>query len=704
MLFARIYSIIKDSCLETNGKRRVNFILNKKLKFYTKEGLKIIGMIGIAFGFISGMLCVKYKPVYAVTIGNENVGYIDNKEEFEQKIDDFIINYSSKNVDSVELKELPTYELKFVDKKEQINEKEIIIAMQKDVIITYKYYDILIDDEVIASVDKKEEAENLVNELKSAHEDLNISISEKITKNIEDINTSEIEVAKSKITSIVEEKENTIADVEGIKIACLPVSGTITSRYAESSSIRSSRHTGLDIAAPSGTDIQVVSNGTVTCASYSGAYGNLVKVDHGNGVETWYAHTSKMYVEVGQEVKSGDIIAAVGSTGSFQIYGTTNFKDFSIEAGDEVTVEGPKKLYNGSVEIENGTIISVTKSLIKVDSVMVAGVKDAAIPSDGGDAEIYITTKTGSVEAEIPAEYKEWLSLKSIKVVGDETVVTVHAAKNEAAARSAELVFTTVKDGDKYKGKAKVTQEGATGTRELPFTVEEAIAFAKANADGSVKEVYIKGIVSKVEKAYNADKGTAVFWISSDGEYHEKDYTKDFEVYSAKTLGNQAWVEGNHQVTVGQEVLVCAKVKVYTDKNGNKTPQTDGGYVCYFANYGDGTAENPFDAIAAIKAVNEGSTAEVYIAGKISKVQNQFNADKGTANFWISPDGTHVDKNYATEFEGYKIKYFGNVKWVEGNKTLNVGDFVVFKGKLTKFKDTCETSEGYLISINGATE
>lgn len=387
------------------------------------------------------------------------------------------------------------------------------------------------------------------------------------------------------------------------------------------------------------------------------------------------------------------------ATGSFQIYGTTNFKDFSIEAGDEVTVEGPKKTYNQSTEIENGTIISVTKSLIKVDSVMVDDVKDAAIPSDGGDAEIYITTKTGSVEAEIPAEYQEWLSLKSIKVVGDETVVTVHAAKNEAAARSAELVFTTVKDGDKYKGKAKVTQEGATGTRELPFTVEEAIAFAKANADGSVKEVYIKGIVSKVEKAYNADKGTAVFWISSDGEYHEKDYTKDFEVYSAKTLGNQAWVEGNHQVTVGQEVVVCAKVKVYKG-----TPETDGGYVYSFANYGDGTEVNPYDAIAAIKAANAGSTDEVYIEGKISKVQNQFDADHGTANFWISADGSHVDKDYVHEFEGYKIKYFGNVKWVEGNKTLNVGDFVVFKGKLTKFKDTCETSEGYLISINGATE
>ena len=273
-------------------------------------------MVGIAFGFIGGMLCAKYKPVYAVTIGTENVGYIDNKEEFEQKVDDLIINYSSKNVDSVELNKTPSYELKFVDKNEQTNEQEIIIALQKDVTITYKYYEIALDNEIVDSVDKKEDAENIVNELKAAHEDLNLTITEKITQNVEEINTNETEVAKAKIEAIVKENESTIANVEGIKIACLPVNGTITSRYAESSSIRSSTHTGLDIAAPSGTDIQVVADGTVTCASYNGAYGNLVKVDHGNGVETWYAHTSKMYVNVGQEVKAGDIIAAVGSTGN----------------------------------------------------------------------------------------------------------------------------------------------------------------------------------------------------------------------------------------------------------------------------------------------------------------------------------------------------------------------------------------------------
>ena len=273
-------------------------------------------MVGIAFGFVSGMLCAKYKPVYAVTLGNENVGYIENTEEFEQKVEDLVVNYSSKNVDSVELNSTPSFELKFVDKNEQTNEQEIIIAMQKDVTITYKYYEIALDDEIVDSVDKKEDAENIVNELKSEHEDLNLTVNEKITQNAEEIKTEDTQIAKAKISAIVEENENTIANVEGIKIACLPVTGTITSRYAERSSIRSSTHTGLDIAAPTGTSIQVVADGRVTCASYSGAYGNLVKVDHGNGVETWYAHTSKMYVNVGQEVKAGDVIAAVGSTGN----------------------------------------------------------------------------------------------------------------------------------------------------------------------------------------------------------------------------------------------------------------------------------------------------------------------------------------------------------------------------------------------------
>ncbi|MBR3001990.1 MAG: M23 family metallopeptidase [Clostridia bacterium] len=297
----------------------MKFILRKKLKFYTKESIKFIAMVGIAFGFVSGMLFIKYKPVYAVTLGTENVGYVENKEEFEKEIEEKVINYTSKNVDSVEVKETPTYELKFVDREEKTNENEIIIAMQKDMSITYKYYEIALNDEVIESVDSNDEAQSLIAELKQDDEDLELKITEKTTQNAEEIKTDGIEVAKANISSKIEEEkenENVIAVVEGIKLAAMPVTGTISSRYGVSSRIRSSTHTGLDIATSSGTPIHVVSDGTVISAAYTGAYGNLVKVSHGNGVETWYAHTSKMYVTAGQTVKAGDVIAAVGSTGN----------------------------------------------------------------------------------------------------------------------------------------------------------------------------------------------------------------------------------------------------------------------------------------------------------------------------------------------------------------------------------------------------
>ena len=55
----------------------------------------------VAFGFISGMLMLKYKPVYAVTIDNTQVGYVVSKDEIEKNIEENILSYNSKNVDTV---------------------------------------------------------------------------------------------------------------------------------------------------------------------------------------------------------------------------------------------------------------------------------------------------------------------------------------------------------------------------------------------------------------------------------------------------------------------------------------------------------------------------------------------------------------------------------------------------------------------------
>ena len=117
-----------------------------------------------------------------------------------------------------------------------------------------------------------------------------------------------------------------VASLNGVEFTVTPISGTITSRFGSRESIRSSGHSGLDIAAPKGTDIKVAASGTVTFAGYSGGYGNVVKVSHGNGIMTYYAHCSKLYVSKGDKVTAGDVIAAVGSTG----FSTGNHLHFEV--------------------------------------------------------------------------------------------------------------------------------------------------------------------------------------------------------------------------------------------------------------------------------------------------------------------------------------------------------------------------------------
>lgn len=283
----------------------------------------------IAFGLIFAIILIKYKPIYQVSVSGEELGYIQNKEAFEESLKENAIA-EGKNVDHVEIKANPEYELKLVDRAVDTNEEELVSDMKEEVVVTYKYYDIAVENQTVESVDTKEEAEEIVEQLKQEKpEEVNLSIIEKYTQEVKNVETTEVEVAKTSITEKVnqkvkelekqkEEKErlDKIPNINGIKLAVQPISGTITSRYGVSSRIRKSTHTGLDIAASSGTPIKVMAEGTVSCASYQGSYGKLVKINHGNGVETWYGHTSKMYVKVGQKVNAGDVIASVGSTGN----------------------------------------------------------------------------------------------------------------------------------------------------------------------------------------------------------------------------------------------------------------------------------------------------------------------------------------------------------------------------------------------------
>lgn len=76
------------------------------------------------------------------------------------------------------------------------------------------------------------------------------------------------------------------------------------------------RHLGIDFRNPKGTPIYATGNGTVIQSGYSGTYGNLIKIDHGNGLQTWYAHCDQLLVPSGQKVSRGQQIATVGATGN----------------------------------------------------------------------------------------------------------------------------------------------------------------------------------------------------------------------------------------------------------------------------------------------------------------------------------------------------------------------------------------------------
>jgi len=97
-----------------------------------------------------------------------------------------------------------------------------------------------------------------------------------------------------------------------------PLEGVVRSPFGARSDPFSGEgafHTGIDLAAASGTPVRVTADGVVVSAGWSSGYGKLITIDHGNGVETYYAHLSQSLVVPGQEVRIGQVIALSGGTG-----------------------------------------------------------------------------------------------------------------------------------------------------------------------------------------------------------------------------------------------------------------------------------------------------------------------------------------------------------------------------------------------------
>lgn len=305
----------------------------KKVLIHTRRTIKLVILISVALLIILGIIASFYKISYSVNINGEMVGYTDNKSKLQSKINDYIENGDNENTAFVQVENLPEYNICLLKRNVETDDDKIFDLVKSDGQTYYRYYAVLENQEEKAYVSSFSDAENIVNKLKekSSSNIENITISEKYETEWKDMISVEDAVSKlyvePKPVVVASNKKtstgsvNTNTNIGGGKVSLgislvKPVSGTISSRFGARSRIRSSAHTGLDIATSTGTPVVAAASGTVTFSGWKGSYGYLMVITHSNGVQTYYGHCSKLYYNAGQTVSKGQKIAAVGNTGN----------------------------------------------------------------------------------------------------------------------------------------------------------------------------------------------------------------------------------------------------------------------------------------------------------------------------------------------------------------------------------------------------
>ncbi len=409
-------------------------------------------------------------------------------------------------------------------------------------------------------------------------------------------------------------------------------------------------------------------------------------------------------------------------TGEVYIYGTADadgklrndaLKSLNIEVGDIVTIEGPKKTYNGTVELVDVTVISIEKSLLKIIS------ENVTVEKEGGVIEVITTYKGSGAYPSIADDCKSWITYEGTSYKpgvptlfepnpADTAIVKFIVAANPSKARTGTINFSS-NSYDAQSGKTMSTempftfkQKGlsnpptGTGTIDDPYNVTAALEVAKTGAT----DVYVKGVVSRAA-TLNTKYWSLTYYISADGNQDE-----ELQVYSSKSFNGEQYTSKD-DIQIGDVVLIKGNLKNYQG-----TLEFDQGSELITLNAQtsmdrvniEGSYRHPFDIAAAMNYINDGGTENVFVKGIVSSIANngEFGAQNGYGVFWISDDGTYY-KDYSKDFEAYRVYWLGNKHWTEADDQIAVGDKVVLYGKLTKYKDTYETNqkEAYVFSVNG---
>ena len=220
------------------------------------------------------------------------------------------------------------------------------------------------------------------------------------------------------------------------------------------------------------------------------------------------------------------------NTGTIYIYGTLdkkgqtkNFLSLGIEVGDEITVQGPKTTYNGVVELVDVTVVTINKSLVKVDSL-----QNAALPMEGGEFIAYLTCKGQGVSVEIPDDAKSWLSISSIQSAGTNTVVKFKAEANTGGDRGTTLTFNTTDGTKDYSAQTTLSQKGAI----IKATIAQFIAAPVGNT-----QYRLTGVITSISN-------------TTYGNLYLRDFSGETYVYGIKDFTQKGLKAGDIITIVGK--------------------------------------------------------------------------------------------------------------------------------------------------------
>ena len=337
------------------------------------------------------------------------------------------------------------------------------------------------------------------------------------------------------------------------------------------------------------------------------------------------------------------------NTGEIYIYGTVNaagnyaWSSFGIEVGDEVTVQGPKTTYNGTVELVDAQVIKVNKSLIKVAEI---DPESGVLPVEGGDITVTLSNKGTGLYVESPVD---WLSIVSI----NGNAVTFRADPNEGGDRDTKLVFKTKNGGKEYTAELAIVQKGAI----IACSVAEFLAAEVGNT-----QYRMTGII---KSNYTSDKQGQSFYFA--------DWSGETLIYRVDNYAGSG-------LKPGDIVTVVGKRGAYKD-----SPQMVNGTIELIVDLVEEVS------IADFMTKPDSKTEYYMVSGVIDEIANET-----YGNIYIKDDAGNRLYVYGC-YPGYGATGDAR-KGVVAAKGLKVGDILTVIGPKSTYKDVPQVNTGIYFS------